>query len=89
MSNDRENPFNFDKLYEQEESAILNRLDERTERMDRRIERIDGRVIKQDKILNEHDNRIQRNTTILHAITFGLGSFVSAFFAKLGGFIKF
>ena len=89
MSNDRENPFNFDKLYQHEESAILHKLDERTERMDRRIERIDGRVIQQDETLAEHDNRIRRNTTILHAITFGLGSFISAVFAKFGGLIKF
>mgnify|MGYP006270040263 FL=1 len=89
MSNDRENPFNFDKLYQQEESAILHKLDERTERMDRRIERIDGRVIQQDETLAEHDNRIQRNTTTLHAITFGAGSFISAVLAKAGGLIKF
>ncbi|OYR54897.1 hypothetical protein [Halorubrum halodurans] len=88
MSNDKRDPFDFKALQREEESAILHRLDERTERIDSRIERMDGRVQEQDVRLSEHDDRIQRNTTIINAITFGFGSFVAAVMAKLGGFIR-
>ncbi|UBF22593.1 hypothetical protein HRTV-25_gp12 [Halorubrum tailed virus 25] len=90
MSNDKDsNPFDFRTMREKEESAILHRLDERTERIDSRMERMDGRVQEQNERLDEHDDRIQRNQTILNAITFGFGSFVAAVMAKLGGFIRF
>lgn len=89
MSNDGDDPFDFDRLRRDEQTAILYRLDERTERMDSRIERIDGRVEGQQEMLNNHDDRIQRNTTILNAITFGAGTFVTGVIAKLNGLIKF
>ena len=89
MSNDGKAPSDFDRLHNDERMAILYRLDERTERIDGRIERIDSRVDGQQKMLDNHDNRIQRNTTILNAITFGAGSLITGVLAKLGGFIRF
>lgn len=73
----------------EEERAILYRLDERTERMDARIERMALKMKAHDEILDYHDDRIQRNTTILNAITFGIGSLVTALMAKIQGLIKF
>ena len=85
--NGDDNPFDFGKLSDDtsENKAILYRLDERTERIDNRMERVDGRVEQQQELLDQHDDRIQRNTTILNAITFGIGSFVTAVMAKLNG----
>lgn len=89
MSNDDTDPFDFANIRQDEESAILYRLDERTERIDSRIERIDSRVAEQENRLSEHDDRIRRNTTIINAISFGLGSFIAAAMARLGGLIRF
>ncbi|QSG06394.1 hypothetical protein [Halapricum desulfuricans] len=88
MSNDGKEPSDFDNSQWSEQTAILYRLDERTERIDSRMERIAGRVKEQDKRIAEHDDRIQRNTTIINAITFGVGSFVTAVMAKFGGFFR-
>jgi hypothetical protein len=72
-----------------EEREILYRLDERTERMDKRQERIHGRVVSNTDQLAKHDDKIQRNTTIINAVTFGLGSVVTALVAKLQGLLHF
>ena len=71
------------------ELEILYRLDERTERIDARIERMDGRLILSQQVLDNHDDRIQRNTTILNALTFGLGAAITTILGRLGGIIKF
>lgn len=89
MSDDESDPYNFHKSRQDEETAILYRLDERTERIDGRIERIDNRVEEHGKRLDSQENRIQRNQTIINAVTFGFGSFVTAIMAKLSGFIRF
>jgi len=89
MSNEDEDSFGLADVQQEEQREILYRLDERTERIDSRLERIDRRVESQESRLSKHDDRIQRNTTIINAVTFGIGSFVTALFAKLNGLIRF
>ena len=72
-----------------EEREILYRLDERTARMDERVERIDNRVVAQDNEIDTLRGRVNRNTTVLNALTFGLGTIITTVVAKLQGVIKF
>ncbi|SEL18037.1 hypothetical protein [Haloferax larsenii] len=66
-----------------ERDEILWRLDERTERMDARVERIDNRVTQQDEVIDDLDQRVTRNTTILAGFTFGLSSLIATALGKL------
>ena len=77
-----------------EEREILYRLDERTERIDKEMKRINQRTTRVEDRLEAHDKAIdqnrsdvRRNTTIINALTFGLGSLVTAIYAKLQGLI--
>jgi len=79
-----------------ESMAILHRLDERTERIDGQLERMDdrtnrleGRVDEVETHVKHNSGKIKRNTTILNAMTFGIGSFVAAGWAKINGFLHF
>lgn len=84
---------NDDNL-DDESKAILHRLDERTERIDGQIERmsertnrIESRVTSVEKENDGIKSDIRRNTTILNAMTFGIGGAVTAFWAWLQGLI--
>lgn len=77
------------KSRDDEEKEILYRLDERTERMDGRMDWMQREIGANSDLLDEHDNRIQRNTTFLNAITFSAGSLFTALIAKLQGLIHF
>lgn len=76
-----------------EEREILYRLDERTERIDKEMKRINHRTTRvedrlesHDKAIDENRSNIRRNTTIINAVTFGLGSVFTAAYARLQGF---
>lgn len=80
----------------EEEREILYRLDERTERIDKEMSQINERTTRVEDRLQAHDaaiddNRsdIRRNTTILNAVTFGLGGLLTAVYAKIQGLIHF
>lgn len=86
---------NGDRRHTESERAILYRLDERTKRIDNRIGRVDERIDELDATLAQHDGRldtqqreIDRNTLIINAVTFGLGTAVATVTAKLHGFIR-
>ena len=72
---------------DRERDEILWRLDERTERMDARVGRMADRQAAQDEAINDLDDRVQRNTTILAGITFGLSSFIVAIMSKFTAFL--
>ncbi|QRV15035.1 hypothetical protein JMJ58_19330 [Haloterrigena salifodinae] len=74
---------------DRERDEILWRLDERTERMDARVERIDGRVESQDEVIDDLDQRVTRNTTVLAGITFGFSSFIVAVLGKIHAIFHF
>jgi len=85
-----------DAITEEDAKAILYRLDERTERIDNQLERMDdrttrlvGRVTTVEKATEQNANDIRRNTTILNAITFGIGSGLAALWARFEGLINF
>ena len=80
----------------EEEREILYRLDERTERIDgqmkrinQRTSRVEDRLESHDKAIERNQSDIRRNTTIINAVTFGLGGLVTATWAKLQGLIHF
>ena len=79
-------------IKDDEAKAILYRLDERTERIDGQLERMDdrttrlvSRVSRVESQADENKSNIRRNSTVINAVTFGLGSAVAAFWAKLQG----
>jgi hypothetical protein len=83
-----------------EYKEILYRLDERTERIDGRIQRLEHKMEVQDAQVRadiaaidaEVDalrDRVERNTTILTAVTFGLGTTLSAVLLKIVEIIPF
>jgi len=74
---------------DRERDEILWRLDERTERIDGRIERINSRVTKQDEALEDLDDRVTRNTTILTGITFGVSTLIMALAGKITALLEF
>ena len=83
-------------IRDEEAKAILYRLDERTERIDGQLERMDdrttrlvSRVSKVETQAEENRANIRRNSTIINAVTFGLGSAVAALWARLQGLIQF
>lgn len=85
-----------DENLDDESMAILHRLDERTERIDGQLERmadrtnrLEGRVSDVETETESNKGKIKRNTTILNAMTFGIGSFVAAGWAKINGFLSF
>ena len=89
-------PKDDDQIHDEDAKAILYRLDERTERIDGQMERMDdrttrlmGRVSAVEKNTEQNTSDIRRNTTIINAITFGLGSAVAALWARLQGIIHF
>jgi len=78
------------------EIAILYRLDERTERIDDRIGRVDKRIDGLDETIERHDGRldeqqrqIDRNSVIINALTFGLGTAVATVIAKFQNLFRF
>lgn len=80
--------------YDEEDHEILLRLDARTERIDTQMDQIDKRTTRvEDRLQSDEqaieDNRadIRRNTTILNAITFGLGGLLSFLYAKAQGLL--
>ena len=85
-----------DEIQDESAKKILYRLDERTERIDDEIERmndrttrLEGRVSAVETRTDENGEQIQRNSTILNAITLGLGSVLTAAIAKIQGLIHF
>jgi hypothetical protein len=79
---------------DEDEREILYRLDERTENIDREMRRINQRTTRVEDRLEAHDiaidanrSNIRRNTTILNAVTFGIGGAVAAFWAWLQGLL--
>lgn len=83
-----------DGIQDEEVKAILYRLDERTERIDgqmermsERTDRVESRVAGVEKAVDTNQSDIRRNTTILNALTFGLGGAVTGFWAWVQGII--
>lgn len=70
-------------MKDSEKDEILWRLDERTARIDDRIDRIHDAVDANDEALTEIDSRVQRNSIVLGAITFGLSSAIATLMTKL------
>jgi hypothetical protein len=83
-------------IQDEDAKKILYRLDERTlridgqlDRMDDRTNRLDIRVSRVESQAEENKSNLRRNSTIINAITFGLGTTVAALWAKLQGLINF
>ncbi|MFC7191862.1 hypothetical protein ACFQL7_20905 [Halocatena marina] len=75
--------------------SVWHRVDERTKRMDDRLGRIDEKIYRMEDQIIDHDRRmdtveqrVNRNTTILSAVTFGLASVLTFIIDKLGGVLK-
>jgi hypothetical protein len=68
---------------------VLYRVDERTERIDERVGRlassfhaletdVDRQISEFERDLDKLDERVQRNSTIINIMTFGIGSLLTA-----------
>ncbi|TQQ81861.1 hypothetical protein [Halonotius roseus] len=83
-----------DQIEDEEVRAILYRLDERTERMDGQLERMSDRTTRLQSQLSivettaeQNASDIRRNSTIINALTFGLGAGLTTFWAKIQGYL--
>jgi hypothetical protein len=85
-----------EEIRDEDAKKILYRLDERTLRIDGQLDRMDdrttrlvNRVSRVETQAEENKSNLRRNSTIINALTFGLGTAVAAVWAKLQGLLQF
>lgn len=82
-----DNPDDPDHRLSQQEHQMLHRVDERTERMDNRMDRIVAGQERNADDIDDLQENVGRNTTILNGLTLGVSGALSWVFGKLGGLI--
>jgi archaellum component FlaC len=55
-------------------NAALGAIDERTRNIENQLDNISDDVSKNEKDINDIQSKVKRNTTIINAVTVGLGS---------------